>query len=235
MTKLDRQSILSPACKTGIGTFTLAIIKNTKIQSKIQPVDPMNPDRIFEKNEHWIKRKLGTDPGYLDRLSRQQRPGICYIGCTDSRVTPEAFMGAGPGEIFVHRNVGNLVSPLDPNTRSAVIYGVEHLKIGHIVVCGHYDCGAVKAVMQSENLGTLEPWLQNLRKVYRHHETELESIPDSTDRGDRLVELSVLAQCRNILAFPEVQKSIDEEGTRVYGWVFDLRSGRIKDLNVNGG
>ena len=144
-------------------------------------------------------------------------------------------MGPGPGEVFVHRNVGNLVSPLDPNTGSAVIYGVEHLKVGHIVVCGHYDCGAVKAVLQSEDLGSLEPWLQNLRAVSRHHQAELEALPDATDRCDRLVEHSVRAQCANIHEFPEVQASIRETSLQVHGWVFDLRSGRIVDLNVGRG
>lgn len=195
----------------------------------------MNPDRIFENNAHWIKRKLSADPGYLERLSRQQRPGMLYIGCSDSRVMPEAFMGAGPGEVFVHRNVGNLVSPADPNTRSAVIYGIDHLKVRHVVVCGHYDCGAVKAVLQSDGLGPLEPWLQNLRTVRQRHETELEAIPDTTDRCDRMVEFSVRAQCANILELSEVQKSIEETGLQVHGWVFDLRSGLIKDLAVSSG
>ena len=195
----------------------------------------MNPARIFEQNEHWIKRRLGSDPGYLDRLSRPQQPGILYIGCSDSRVMPEAFMGAGPGEVFVHRNVGNLVSPLDPNTGSAVIYGVEHLKVGHVVVCGHYDCGAVKAVLQSGDLGSLKPWLRNLSAVSRRHQAELEALPDATDRCDRLVEHSVRAQCANLLEFPEVQASISETGLQVHGWVFDLRSGRIVDLNVGRG
>lgn len=195
----------------------------------------MNPDRIFEKNAHWIKRKLSADPGYLERLSRQQRPDMLYIGCSDSRVMPEAFMGAGPGEVFVHRNVGNLVSPTDPNTRSAVIYGIEHLKVRHIVVCGHYDCGAVKAVLQSEDLGSLEPWLQNLRTVRQRHETELESFPDFTDRCDRLVEFSVRAQCASILSFSEVHQAMEETGLRVHGWVFDPRSGRIVDLDVGSG
>ena len=200
--------------------------------SKIQLNKYMNTDRIFEKNEHWIKRKLSADPGYLERLSRQQQPDILYIGCADSRVAPEAFMAAGPGEVFVHRNVGNLASPLDPNTGAAVVYGVEHLKVGHVVVCGHYDCGAVKAVIQSEDLGTLEPWLQNLRKVYLRHESELDAISDTTARCDRLVEYNVRAQCANILEFPEVLKSIEAHGLQVHGWVFDLRNGLIKDLSV---
>ena len=195
----------------------------------------MNTDRIFEKNEHWIKRKLSADPGYLERLSRQQQPDILYIGCADSRVAPEAFMAAGPGEVFVHRNVGNLASPLDPNTGSAVVYGVEHLQVGHVVVCGHYDCGAVKAVIQSEDLGTLEPWLRHLRKVHRRHESELDSIPDIAARCDRLVEYNVRAQCANILEFPEVRMSIEEAGLQVHGWVFDLRNGLIRDLAVGPG
>ena len=192
----------------------------------------MIPERILEKNEHWIKRKLSADPGYLERLSRQQRPEILYIGCADSRVAPEAFMAAGPGEVFVHRNVGNLVSPLDPNTRSAVVYGVEHLNVGHVVVCGHYDCGAAKAVLQSEDLGTLEPWLRHLRDVYLRHKSELDAIPGAADRCDRLVECNVRAQCANVMEFPEVRKSIEENGLQVHGWVFDLRNGLIRDLSI---
>ncbi len=195
----------------------------------------MNPDRIFEKNEQWIKRRLSADPGYLERLSRRPQPGILYIGCSDSRVMPEAFMGVGPGEVFVHRNVGNLVSPLDANTRSAVIYGVDFLKIKHIVVCGHYDCGATKAVLQSGSLGTLEPWLKTLRKVYQQHEQQLDAIPDEVDRCDRLVELNVREQCENVSLLPEVQQSTRENGVRIHGWVFDLRSGMILDLKVGVG
>lgn len=195
----------------------------------------MNPDRIFEKNEQWIQRRLSADPGYLERLSRRPQPGILYIGCSDSRVMPEAFMGVGPGEVFVHRNVGNLVSPLDANARSAVIYGVEHLNIKHVVVCGHYDCGAAMAVLQSRSLGTLEPWLETLRKVYRQHEPQLNAIPDEVDRCDRLVELNVRAQCEHVFLLPEVHQAARENFLRVHGWVFDLRSGRILDLEVGRG
>lgn len=193
----------------------------------------MTPEQIFLNNEQWLKRKQLVDNDYLVQLSDEQDPDILYIGCSDSRVIPEAFMDVGPGEVLVHRNIGNLVSPFDANTRSVIIHSVENLNVAHIVVCGHYDCGAAKIVCSSDTLGSLAEWLQSVEKVYQLNETELKSIPDNGDRCNRLVELNVYAQCDNVRNFLEVYEANITSRIQIHGWVFDVHSGRIVDLNIN--
>ena len=136
----------------------------------------MNLDRVFQNNKNWIKEKLATNAHYFENLSEGQNPELLFIGCSDSRVTAEELMGLGPGDVFVHRNIANMVSGTDLNVMSVVEYAVVHLKVNHVVVCGHYACGGVKAAMQSADLGILNPWLRNIRDVYRIHKTELNAI-----------------------------------------------------------
>jgi len=193
----------------------------------------MTPERIFLNNEHWLKQKLCVDTGFFEQLSNEQNPDILYIGCSDSRVIPEAFMDVGPGEVFVHRNIGNLVSSFDINTRSVIIHSVENLNVSHIVVCGHYDCGATKLACNSGTRGPLKEWLRNIEKVYQLNKAELNSISDSGDRCNRLVELNVHAQCENVRNLPEVCDASRKSSIQVHGWVFDLKTGRIVDLNVD--
>ena len=138
----------------------------------------MKLDKVFENNKEWIKSKLSEDDKYFDKLGQGQNPELLFIGCSDSRVTAEELMGLGPGDVFVHRNIANMVSGTDLNVMSVVEYAVEHLKVNHIVVCGHYACGGVKAAMQSADLGILNPWLRNIRDVYRLHKNELNAIED---------------------------------------------------------
>src|SRR5688572_7373051 len=126
-------------------------------------------DQIFENNKAWIASKTETDKGFFEKLAKEQRPDYLYIGCSDSRVTAEDLMGAEPGEVFVHRNVANLVNSIDLNVMSVVNYAVKHLRVKHIIVCGHYNCGGVKAAMQPVDMGILNPWLRNIRDVYRLH------------------------------------------------------------------
>ena len=127
---------------------------------------------IFENNRKWIEKNQGTDANFFEKLSKGQNPEVLYIGCSDSRVTAEELMGAGPGEVFVHRNIANVVSNIDLNAMSVIEYAVTHLKVKHVVVCGHYFCGGVKAAMQAQDLGILNPWLRNIRDVYRIHKDE---------------------------------------------------------------
>ena len=136
----------------------------------------MNLDKVFQNNKKWIKEKIAVNANYFDDLGKGQQPELLYIGCSDSRVTAEDLMGLGPGEVFVHRNIANMVSGTDLNAMSVIEYAVEHLKVNHIVVCGHYACGGVKAAMQSADLGILNPWLRNIRDVYRIHNQELNAI-----------------------------------------------------------
>jgi len=188
---------------------------------------------VFENNAKWINQKLGTDPDFFEKLGQGQSPELLYIGCSDSRVTAEDLMGMGPGEVFVHRNIANMVISIDLNVMSVVNYAVEHLKVSHVVVCGHYACGGVKAAMQSADLGILNPWLRNIRDVYRIHRTELNAIEDEEYRYDRLVELNVQEQCVNLIKTAAVQKAYRDRGLTVHGWVFDVHSGKLVDLNID--
>lgn len=190
--------------------------------------------RIFEKNRRWIAAKTANDKDFFSKLAADQNPEYLYIGCSDSRVTAEELMGAEPGEVFVHRNVGNLVNNTDLNAMCVIDYAVRILRVKHIIVCGHYGCGGIKAAMTPRDLGILNPWLRNIRDVYRLHHAELEAITDEAARYDRLVELNVQEQCVNVIKHAIVQQRYAVEGAPiVHGWVFDMRSGRLKDLNID--
>lgn len=193
----------------------------------------MNLDNIFKNNEKWIKTKLSENDEFFEELGRGQNPELLYIGCSDSRVTAEELMGMGPGEVFVHRNIANMVISIDLNVMSVVNYAVNQLKVNHVVVCGHYACGGVKAAMQSADLGILNPWLRNIRDVYRIHRNELNDIDDEDKKYDRLVELNVQEQCVNLIKTAAVQKAYRDRGLKVYGWVFDVHTGKLIDLNVD--
>jgi carbonic anhydrase len=193
----------------------------------------MNLDRVFQNNEAWIKEKLASDSNYFDALGQGQNPELLFIGCSDSRVTAEELMGLGPGEVFVHRNIANMVSGIDLNAMSVVEYAVVYLKVKHVVVCGHYECGGVKAAMQSADLGILNPWLRNIRDVFRIHKTELNAIQDESKKYDRLVELNVQEQCVNLIKTAAVQKAYRDRGLKVHGWVFDVHTGKLIDLKID--
>ncbi len=193
----------------------------------------MEFDNIFLNNEKWIQEKLELDPQYFEKLSMGQSPEILYIGCSDSRVTAEDLMGAKPGEVFIHRNIANMVISIDLNIMSVLNYAVRHLKVKHVVVCGHYECGGVKAAMTSADMGILNPWLRNIRDVYRLHQTELDNISDSAKRYNRLIELNVQEQCVNLIKTAAVQEAHKERGLMVHGWVFDIHTGKIIDLKID--
>lgn len=193
----------------------------------------MKLDKVFKNNEAWIKDKLSTDNNYFEELGKGQSPELLYIGCSDSRVTAEDLMGLGPGDVFVHRNIANMVISIDLNVMSVVNYAVDHLKVNHVVVCGHYACGGVKAAMQSADLGILNPWLRNIRDVYRIHRDELDAIADEDKRYDRLVELNVQEQCVNLIKTATVQKAARDRNLKVHGWVFDVHTGRLIDLKID--
>src|SRR5687767_3634234 len=187
-------------------------------------------DQVFQNNEKWISEKLSLDPEYFTKLAKGQSPEILYIGCSDSRVTAEEIMGISPGEAFVHRNIANLVNNVDLNVMSVINYAVRHLKVAHVVVCGHYECGGVKAAMQPADLGILNPWLRNIRDVYRLHIKELGAIVNEEKRYDRLIELNVQEQCVNLIKTAVVQQAYKERGIMVHGWVFDVHTGELIDL-----
>jgi carbonic anhydrase len=193
----------------------------------------MNIQNVFANNEKWIAEKLSVNENYFTDLAKGQTPELLYIGCSDSRVTAEDIMGLQPGEVFVHRNIANLVNNVDLSVMSVLNYAVRHLKVNHIVVCGHYNCGGVKAAMQPADMGLLNPWLRNIRDVYRLHKDELNAITDVDARYDRLVELNVQEQCVNLIKTAAVQQANHDRGLTVHGWVFDVRTGKLKDLEID--
>ncbi|EQC47446.1 carbonic anhydrase [Bacteriovorax sp. Seq25_V] len=193
----------------------------------------MDIKNILERNKRWVEEKLGEDVDFFKKLGEGQNPNILYIGCSDSRVTAEELMGVGPGEIFVHRNIANMVISIDLNAMSVIEYAVNYLNVDHIIVCGHYGCGGIKAAMESKDLGVLNPWLRNIRDVYRLHRRELNEIENEDARYERLVELNVQEQCINAIKTAAVQKANRSRGLKVYGWVFDVHTGQLKDLNID--
>ncbi|MDR1876000.1 MAG: carbonic anhydrase [Flavobacteriaceae bacterium] len=193
----------------------------------------MDFEKIFSHNEAWIAEKLSIDRDYFDKLSKGQKPEVLYIGCSDSRVATEELLGAKPGEVFVHRNIANMVISIDLNVMSVITYAVEHLKVKQIIVCGHYYCSGVKAAMEAKDLGLLNPWLRNIRDVYRIHKDELNVIKDPDEKYNRLAELNVEEQCINLIKTAAVQKAFIERDLRVHGWIFDIRSGKLIDMRIN--
>ncbi|NDV78509.1 carbonic anhydrase [Dysgonomonas sp. 511] len=189
---------------------------------------------IFEANKKWADAKNAEDPDFFAHLAKAQNPDFLYIGCSDSRVHANEIMGLQPGEVFVHRNIANLVVNSDLNALSVINFGVEYLNVKYIIVCGHYNCGGINAAMQPRDLGILNPWLRNVRDVYRLHEKELDAITDLQARHNRLVELNVYEQSLNVIKTAEVQKSYLKTGyPRVAGWVYDLENGMLIDLKID--
>ncbi len=191
-------------------------------------------EQIFENNRNWVAQQVAKNPDFFEDIAADQNPEYLYIGCSDSRVPANEITGLAPGELFVHRNIANLVNSIDLNVVSVVNYAVKHLGVKHIVVCGHYNCGGVKAAMEPKNMGILNPWLRNIRDVYRLHQAELDSIKDEHLRYNRLVELNVQEQCVNVIKMAVVQETYEDKGYPiVHGWVFDLHTGLIKDLEID--
>jgi carbonic anhydrase len=191
-------------------------------------------EQLFENNRKWVTSKLATNQSFFDQIAKEQHPDYVYIGCSDSRVTAEDMMGVEPGEVFVHRNVANLVNATDLNVMAVINYAVRHLNVKHIIVCGHYNCGGVKAAMVPKDMGILNPWLRNIRDVYRLHKKELNAIADEEQRYRRLVELNVQEQCINVIKLASVQQGYVTNGYPVvHGWVFDIKSGFLKDLELD--
>jgi carbonic anhydrase len=191
-------------------------------------------EKIFENNQRWVNEKKSTDAEFFHKLALDQNPDYLYIGCSDSRVTAEEMMGAAPGEVFVHRNIGNLVVSIDLNVMSVINYAVKILHVKHIIVCGHYHCGGVRAAMTQQDMGILNPWLRNIRDVYRIYKEELNAIEDAEKRYDKLVELNVHEQCVNVIKTAAVQQQFIKSGYPVvHGWVMDIHSGKLIDLNID--
>lgn len=190
-------------------------------------------DRLFENNRRWVETRRAKQPDYFEQLASGQSPDFLYIGCSDSRVPANQIMGLQPGEVFVHRNIANLVPHTCMNVQGVIQYAVEVLHVKDIIVCGHYGCGGVQAAMRPADMGLLNGWLREIRDVYRHHFEELQAIEDEERRFKRLVELNVVEQCTNVIKTASVQKHWLKYGYPiVHGWVFDLHDGLLDDLRI---
>lgn len=187
--------------------------------------------RLLENNKVWAAENVKRDPEYFSRLAKLQSPEFLWIGCSDSRVAANVITGTQPGEIFVHRNIANMVVHTDMNLLSVLEFAVNYLKVKHVIVCGHYGCGGVVAAHGHKNLGIINNWLRNIEDVYRFHRDELDAINDEQKRVDRLVELNVEEQVLNLAKTSIIQKAWkDEKRPMLHGWVYGLETGHIKPL-----
>jgi carbonic anhydrase len=187
---------------------------------------------LLNDNKHWAAKKLAEDPGFFERLLHVQSPEFLWIGCSDSRVPPDQITQTEPGEIFIHRNVANLVVNTDVNLMSVLDYAVNHLKIKHVVVCGHYGCGGIKAAMSNEDFNqVLNMWLRNIKDIYRIHRKELDAITDEEKKVNTMVELNVKEQVFNLAKTAIIQKAwSNDKRPDLHGWVYDLHDGIIKPV-----
>ncbi len=191
-------------------------------------------ERLFINNKKWVDDKTQNDPQYFERLAKGQTPQYLFIGCSDSRVPANEITGTDPGEMFVHRNIANMVVNTDVNMLSVVQYSVEVLNVKHIIVCGHYGCGGVKAAVEHKSNGLIDKWLRNIKDVYRLHKEELDAIKDPEQRHRKLVELNVKEQVMNLMKTSFIQNNIQQYGfPQVHGWVYDIHNGKLVDLNVD--
>ena len=190
--------------------------------------------KILDNNKEWVEQQLAVDENYFEDLSKGQNPPLLWIGCSDSRVPANEIIGAKPGEVFVHRNIANLVVHTDINMLSVLDYAVNALKVKHVIVCGHYGCGGVKAAMGNQSIGIIDNWIRNIKDVYRVNKEELNEIEDEDKKFNRMVELNVVEQVFNLAKTSIVQNAWNiKQELHLHGWVYGLNSGYVTDLNVN--
>lgn len=189
---------------------------------------------LLKGNKRWVAEKLNQDPDFFERLAKGQSPEVLWIGCSDSRVPANEITGTNPGEVFVHRNIANMVVHSDMNLLSVLDYAVNILKVKHVIVCGHYGCGGVAAAMTNEQYGLVDNWLRHIKDVYRLHHQELDGIEDQNQRLKRFVELNVIEQVFDLSKTSIIQNAWrNRELPMVHGWVYDIKTGIIQDLGVS--
>lgn len=191
-------------------------------------------NQLFHNNKIWVQKKLDENPEYFQKLAKGQEPDYLWIGCSDSRVPANEITGTKPGEMFVHRNIANMIVHSDMNMLSVLSYAVEVLKVKHIIVCGHYECGGVIAAMGNKQFGLIDNWLRHIKDVYRLHHAELDAIKDAKLRARRFVEVNVMEQVADLCKTTIVQNVWKKkQPLSVHGWVYDIHDGLLKDLNVS--
>jgi carbonic anhydrase len=190
-------------------------------------------NKLLENNKEWVARKTKQDPDYFNRLANGQKPPVLWIGCSDSRVPANEIIGAEPGEVFVHRNIANMVVHSDMNLLSVLDYAVNVLQVKHIIVCGHYGCGGVQTAMTNKHVGIIDNWIRHIKDVYRFHQKELNEIEDEKARFNRFVELNVVEQVLDLAKTSIVQGAWESgQEVHVHGWVYDVKDGLINDLKI---
>jgi carbonic anhydrase len=190
--------------------------------------------KLLENNKKWVSRNLEKDPEFFNRLAEGQQPPLLWIGCADSRVPANEIIGAMPGEVFVHRNIANMVIHSDMNMLSVLDYAVNVLKVKHIIVCGHYGCGGVKAAMGNQQIGLIDNWIRHIKDVYRFHHEELNAIKDEEQRFRRFIEVNVEEQVLDLAKTSIVQNAWkNNQALEIHGWVYDIKDGLINDLKVS--
>lgn len=200
------------------------------------PLSPLaDAARLLLQNKAWAQHKNAQDPEFFKRLAQNQSPRFLWIGCSDSRVPADAITGTQPGEIFVHRNIANVVVHTDLNLLSVLAYAVNVLKVEHVIVCGHHGCGGVRAAMSDQDFGLLNEWLRHIKDVCADHQDELKAIEDAVLREDRMVELNVVSQLLNLAKTAIIQRAWQErKGPRLHAWVYDLGDGILHELKTMG-
>jgi carbonic anhydrase len=189
--------------------------------------------KLLDNNKKWVDAKLSQDPDFFKKLSSGQKPPVLWIGCADSRVPANEIIGAQPGEVFVHRNIANMVVHSDMNMLSVLDYAVNVLEVKHVIVCGHYGCGGVQTAMTNKHVGLIDNWIRHIKDVYRFHQEELNAILDEKQRFDRFVELNVVEQVLDLAKTSIVQGAWERgQNLHVHGWVYDIRDGLINDLDI---
>ena len=189
---------------------------------------------LLDNNKEWVAKSLESDPDFFNKLANGQQPPILWIGCADSRVPANEIIGAKPGEVFVHRNIANMVLHTDMNMLSVLDYAVNVLKVKHVIVCGHYGCGGVKAAMGNQQIGLIDNWIRHIKDVYRFHNDELSKIKDEVKHFNRFVELNVVEQVMDLAKTSIIQNAWNSNQViQIHGWVYDVKDGLIKDLGVN--
>ena len=191
-------------------------------------------NELLENNKKWVVKMLDKDPQFFERLSHGQQPPILWIGCADSRVPANEIIGAQPGEVFVHRNIANMVLHTDMSMLSVLDYAINVLKVSHVIVCGHYGCGGVQAAMTNKHFGLIDNWIRHIKDVYRFHQDELNAIEDEGKRFNRFVELNVKEQVLDLAKTSIIQNAWEQkQKIHIHGWVYDIHDGIINDLNVS--
>jgi len=190
-------------------------------------------NKLLENNKEWVAKKISQDPDYFNRLANGQKPPVLWIGCSDSRVPANEIIGAEPGEVFVHRNIANMVVHSDMNLLSVLDYAVNVLQVKHIIVCGHYGCGGVQTAMTNKHVGLIDNWIRHIKDVYRFHQKELNEIKDEKARFNRFVELNVVEQVLDLAKTSIVQGAWENgQEVHVHGWVYDVKDGLINDMKI---